>query len=157
MAGHFEAKKIAWRQTKDGLVLALSIHPDDVSPEMSLAPLNTRFMIAFSEIGDDEKPVDRKPPSEAAPSGSKPFSSLPLSQQAGIRCADRQFQTFMAEKHFAQSLSDEGAAEQVRFLCHIKSRADLDDNLQQGANIWYELENEFQQWLTDQRYAGSKR
>ena len=30
LAEHFEAKKYAYRQTKDGMVVSFVIHPDDV-------------------------------------------------------------------------------------------------------------------------------
>lgn len=54
-ANHFEAKKHAYRQTQDGVVISFVVHPSDVSEAMAMAPLGTRFMVAFAEIGDDEK------------------------------------------------------------------------------------------------------
>jgi hypothetical protein len=175
MTGHFEAKKHAYRQTQDGIVVSFVIHPNDVDSGFAVAPLGTRYMIGFAEIGDDGKPVtpavaEQVDAPASAGDGSragaspvreskdrKPFASLPLSQQAGMRCDELQFQTFMRDKHFAQGLSADFAADQVRFLCDITSRADLNDALCPGRNLWLELEKEYQAYLTDQRFAEARR
>lgn len=65
-AVHCEAKKVAYRQTKDGLVVSFVIHPNDMPDALAVAPLGQRYMLAMAAIGDDEQPVD-----ETAVSGSK--------------------------------------------------------------------------------------
>jgi hypothetical protein len=60
VANHFEAKKHAYRQTQDGVVISFVVHPNDVSAEMAMAPLGMRYMVAFAEIGDDEVPVAQR-------------------------------------------------------------------------------------------------
>ena len=53
----FEGKLHSYRRTQEGAVVAFVIHPHDVTAELAMAPLGTRFMIGFSEIGDDETPM----------------------------------------------------------------------------------------------------
>jgi hypothetical protein len=149
LSGHFEAKKIAWRQTKDGLVLALAVHPDEMPKEMALSPLNTRYMIGFAEIGDDEKPVglgqrqaalaasgstngpqpqgEREGLDSASTSSSEPASGSKKhwvdytnAQQAAILCDDPAFQRYFGAK------DKEDTAQKLREHFHINSRADLD-------------------------------
>ena len=54
---HVEAKKIAYRQSRDGLVVSFVIHPNDMPDALAVAPLGQRYMLALAAIGDDEKPM----------------------------------------------------------------------------------------------------
>jgi hypothetical protein len=149
LSGHFEAKKIAWRQTKDGLVLALAVHPDDMPKEMALSALNTRYMIAFSEIGDDEKPVTRTQAehSEAAP--KKPWSEYSRSQQAAILVNDQAFRDYFCGAGSGEAICDKN----LKAHFHITSKRELDDP--SNHNRWDEFVALYK--LHEQRYAGSKR
>ena len=53
---HFEAKKYAYRQTKDGMVVSFVIHPDDVPKEMATAPIGQRYIVACAKIRRLRKP-----------------------------------------------------------------------------------------------------
>ncbi len=55
IAESFEAKKYAYRQTKDGMVLSFVLHPDDVPKEMATAPIGQRYMLACAQIDDYER------------------------------------------------------------------------------------------------------
>jgi hypothetical protein len=54
---HCEARKVAYRQSRDGLVVSFVIHPNDMPDALAVAPLGQRYMLALAAIGDDEKPV----------------------------------------------------------------------------------------------------
>lgn len=56
VALHCEVVKYAYRQSKDGIVLSLVIHPQSVPDALAVAPLGTRYQLAMVEIGDDELP-----------------------------------------------------------------------------------------------------
>lgn len=168
MPGHFEAKKHAYRQTQDGIVVSFVIHPNDLDADFAIAALGTRYMVAFAEIGDDGRPselartgVEYRPESNnpAKPNADKaephkdrrPFASLPLSQQAGIRCQDARFLKFLGVKF------QEDAGSSVRARCMISSRSELDDERNNvSRDLWVRIEKEFQEWLTDQQYAEAR-
>lgn len=57
LAIHCEARKIAYRQTRDGLVVSFVIHPNDMPDTLATAPLGQRYMLALAAIGDDEQPI----------------------------------------------------------------------------------------------------
>lgn len=174
MAGSFEAKKHGYRQTQDGVVVSFVLHPNDLDAAFAVAPLGTRYMIGFAEIGEDEKPIapvaQRSEPAAhngsvegSNPSGTTktrtPFNELKLSQQAGIRCGDELFQQFMVERYagpHAYRATADNAATTVRELCNITSRSELDFSDMAG-NIWKRTEQDYQQWVTDQRYKDIRR
>src|SRR6478752_1820674 len=141
MSGHFEAKKHAYRQTQDGIVISFVCHPNDVDAELAIAPLGTRYMIGFAELGDDDKPklqnssaVEHSPVKREV-SGSIPdsaakrqFKDLKLSNQAGIRCSDPQFWDFLAESRSEDLSIGETSADFTRRICGVSSRSELDTN-----------------------------
>jgi hypothetical protein len=45
-----EAVKVSYRQNKDGMVVSFAIHPSDLPPELALAPVGTRVLLAVAEI-----------------------------------------------------------------------------------------------------------
>jgi hypothetical protein len=83
------------------------------------------------------------------------FNSLPLKTQAGIRCSDEQFKDFLSEE-WSELYSTYGAEQLVRDLCCVTSRSELDTN-DLAAQKWLKLEERYQAFLTDIRYAGTAR
>lgn len=152
-AGRFEARKIAWRQTKDGIVLSLAVHPNDVPPDLALADIGTILEIEYREpdVDGPETPVAElvKP---APDKPRKPWGTMKLSAQAGIRCADPQFQQWLQRTRpdawaLAMTLpdtmtDDKVAAVIVREVCRVESRQHL-DNVESAAARWRTLDTEF--------------
>lgn len=171
--GHFEAKKHAYRQTQDGVVISFVVHPNDVSPEIATAALGTRYMVGLAEIGDDGAPSSSSgrtsdfesenrgstPREGTKPKERRPFDSLPLSQQCAITCNDRNFIEYMTH-HFWNTMIEnptpDDAAHLVRDHLGIKSRSELDDNLK-ARQKWRELNDLYQNWLTDRMYPEEAR
>tara|TARA_R100001163_G_C5016900_1_gene160929 strand:+ start:492 stop:980 length:489 start_codon:yes stop_codon:yes gene_type:complete len=54
----FECSLMGLRKDKNGWVVLVSVHPDDVPNTLLDSPLGTRFQAVFFEVGDDEKPVE---------------------------------------------------------------------------------------------------
>lgn len=111
-----EARKIGYRQSaKDGMILSLAIHPDDMSPQLAAAPLGTRYAVALVEIGDDERPVEKQ---------------NAIVQRAGIICNDESFQRFLSDEfplEWMRTVGDdaEKSATILREGCGVKSRREL--------------------------------
>lgn len=89
---------------------------------------------------------------QAAPAGAdkerRKFESMPAPQQAGILCNEIAFQRFLKERHrsiwsaamsrISEDSADYGsdaAAEAVRLLCKVTSRAALRDNAEWSALV----------------------
>jgi hypothetical protein len=167
MAGSFEAKKHGYRQTQDGVVVSFVLHPNDLDAAFAVAPLGTRYMIGFAEIGDDEKPINATVHNiEGTPERSKaavleqklrtPFRDLKRSTQAGIRCGDEQFKWFLMDSFPALSAENSAPADVVRALCEVSSRSEL-NTISRSSRKWDEIEKVYQNWLTEKRYKDSYR
>lgn len=171
-ANSFEGKLHGFRRTQDGVVISYVVHPSDVSATMAVAPLGTRYMVAFAEIGDDGKPVSpvaqrlESPAHNRSVAGSnpagatnkdrKPFASLPLSQQCAIRCQDKDFQRFLYENYGLKEAEDTRLW--VHQYCQITTRALLDDPACAVARQkWGHIDADYQARLTTQRYASVAR
>lgn len=170
--GHFEAKLHAYRRTQEGAVISFVIHPDEIKKitDLSASPFGSRYVIGYAEIGDDEKPIEvaassnGKTPDfesgnsrsnrDAATKPKRKFSELSLPEQAGIRCADSQFSSFL---YFIKpKWGGLDAAQVVRRMCEVTSRSELSTN-QEAAEKWRALESSYQNWLTTQQYSESVR
>ena len=154
-----EARKIAYRQTKDGVVLSLLLHPSEIPDGLAIAPLGTRYMIALVEIGDDEQPKRKegdvtaqqnKERPVATPSrpatdrsgGAQSWHQMSPTQQAGILCADKSFWKFIGAH------SEQEAADFVRLRCGVTSRKDiLPDN--QAGRRWRDLVSDYRAWCRE--------
>lgn len=151
-----ELKKHAYRQTQDGIVISFVVHPNDMPAALATAGLGTRYMAAFVEIGDDEKPVER-PESvampEPAPKADTPVKAGPKSyaQRIGILCNNAAFRRFLAERYWPGSniavLDGDMAADTVRDICGVASRRDILPGSAAGEK-WCVLEIEYQNWLS---------
>lgn len=51
-----EAKKHAYRQTQDGVVVSFVLHPQEVPDALAIAPLGTRYALVVVELNDDDTP-----------------------------------------------------------------------------------------------------
>jgi hypothetical protein len=117
-AVYCEARKAAYRQTAQGLVVSFVVHPSDMPEALAVAPLGTRYYIALAEIGDDEEPVEK-------PNGRERYRVAPPMEQALIRAAalprDAQFRAWVAYMRSgalnAPEATEKGAADYIRELC----------------------------------------
>lgn len=114
-AVHFEAVKVKLMQSREGMLLTLAIHPDEVPDEIVRSFVGSRWMCAFVRIGDDDQPVK----SPAQIDGERAV------QSAAMLCRDPSFQAWMAAEGLASSATEIGAAEGLRDYLGIDSRADL--------------------------------
>lgn len=117
-AVHFEAVKIAVSQDKNGLVLKLSIHPDQVPKDLILSPLGTRYMVAAVQLGDDDTPIKGKDKTE----GERAVAI------AGALCRNERFRSWMAKCGYADDDTPDGVAKGLRSICGVSSRAELATN-----------------------------
>jgi len=161
---HCEMVKYAYRQTRDGVVVSFVVHPNDIPPELSISHIGARYMVALVQIGDDELPI--KPRKEAMPNTSRslephnappqpdsprsagakrPWEDFQPAQQAGIRSNDVRFEQFLEEEYPAQWRELQDAAECIRSICGVHSRAELGTDHAKRV-IWHQLDKHFQAW-----------
>ena len=119
----FEGKKIALRQSKDGMVLLVSIHPDDIPASVVMSRLGTRYQCVLFEIGDDEELVV----SDEVRKGKKAVAV------AGQMCRQESFQNWILERHEAGKDGlvhpEQATIECLQVELGIESRSELSDNV----------------------------
>jgi hypothetical protein len=104
-----EAVKVSYRQTKDGMVVAFAIHPNDMPPELALAPVGTRVLLAVAEL------TDEAPTREArAPLGNQEQGS-----EAAGRTSSTSNKSRSEQGKAAYAMKDEGerAVTRAAMLC----------------------------------------
>jgi hypothetical protein len=84
---------------------------------------------------------------------SRNWNDLQPQQQAGIRCSEATFVSFLKEEypdHWHEA-GDE-PAECVRMICGVRSRVELGIN-QKARTVWGRLDGEYQGWLLRERVS----
>lgn len=79
------------------------------------------------------------------PKARRDFRDLPPAQQAALRCNDATFRAFLNEERGYQAENADDAAEAVRELCAVASRAELSSN-HAARVIWHQLDSQYQAW-----------
>ena len=120
------------RKNKDGIVVQFTIHPNDAPPDLLTAWIGTRYLLSIVEIGDDEQPVAPKSKSE----GRLAVSS------AGALCRNSEFRKWLSYEMTEVVESEEEAAEVLRKVLAIKSRRDLETDVE-AREVFNDMKNRF--------------
>lgn len=130
----FEGKKIALKQTKDGHVLTLAIHPDEIPEEILRDFVGARYMVVMVRLADTEEPMNRGD-----------FEAAQAIKQAGMVCRDPKFWEFLHEQGMLFEKTEQAAAEALCGYCDILSRSELKGNFQ-AKQIFTDFMEEFKAW-----------
>ncbi len=133
-----ECKKDSLKQNQDGTwKFTLTIAPGGLPDAMMKAAPGTRYTAVFVEVDDVEEPVKHAP--AASEKAKKPFKDYTLSQQAGMRCENKEFWMF-ADQQDAQSTTL-----WLYKKLGILSRRELDKDKFFGER-WIKLNAEYEIW-----------
>jgi hypothetical protein len=139
-AFHFEAKKYALRQAKDGVIVSFVLHPDDVVPELLSAPIGEHYVVALAPYEkaaeQAEQQPEAPPPSPEKVKERRPFHTLPRSQQAAILINDASFQWWVGSNRNAAETD-----QMIKAHMGIASKRDLDQDIY--AQKWDRMVEEF--------------
>ena len=122
----FEAVKIAWAQDKNGYILKLSIHPDDVPDDIALAKLGTRFYVGMKEADEDVAVADSR-----------------AVATAGALCRNKLFQVYLRNNGELHCVDELSAATILRDRLGVGSRSEISG---QSAIKMMEIANDFRKW-----------
>lgn len=128
-----EVVKVAMAQDRNGHILKLSIHPDDLPKDLVLDPLGSRYMMVLAKLNDQEEVV---PPKEK--SGAEKIIDV-----AGLLCRNPRFCAWMFDSGYSLSRDEQGAVEGIRSICGVKSRAEFRSN-EEARERFLELKTEFE-------------
>jgi hypothetical protein len=128
----FEGVKMGLRQSKDGYVLSLAVHPDDIPDDLVRDFVGSRYMTVMVRLGDDEQPMQRKKQNNYV-------------QIAGLLCRDRKFQDFVSGEFNGFADDEELTA---KWLCNylgIDSRSELPNN-EAACKKLIDLKRDYEAW-----------
>ena len=114
----FEAVLIAATKDKNGYLVKLIIHPNDVPDAFVRDPVGSRYQFGACLLKDDGTPAPRKD------------VGVDAVKRAGILCTNPQFQAFMVTRHHGGGLTEQAARDALCTYCGITSRAELKTNRQ---------------------------
>ena len=111
-----------------------------LKPEMEVMPHPVHTVQGRDNA--EPQPAYNKP----RPAGAKrDWRDIPPSQQAGMRCEEPTFAAFLKEQRADDWHEAQDAAECVRLICGVGSRAELGSN-QKARVIWTQLNSQYEAW-----------
>jgi hypothetical protein len=126
-AVHFEAIKTSMSQSKQGTILRLALHPNDVPPSLHTDWVGSRYMVALVKLGDDDQPEISDEQRELDR----------LVASAGMLCRNDEFAEFLFEKGYMEDSMyiesnfgerEPACANTLRSVLGISSRSEMKTN-----------------------------
>lgn len=130
----FEAVKIAIKQDKDGYVLTLRMHPDEVPEDILRDFVGARYQVVMVRLNGAEQPMNRETEYERD-----------LVRSAGILCRDKEFAEYLMELDHVIDPSESFIVDWLREHLQIKSRSELKTN-PAAAKAFVQLQQDFNEW-----------
>jgi len=121
----FESVKVALKQNKDGYVLTLCIHPDDVPLDLLRDFVGSRYQVVMVRLNDDDQPMNRE----------DEFDGSKAVRMAGILCKDPEFLDFLYDDIQIMNKTEKEATDWLRDALGVTSRSELKTNLEARARL----------------------
>lgn len=131
----FEGLKVALKQNKDGYVLTLNVHPDEIPDELLRDFVGSRYQVVMVRLGDNEEPLDRQ----------DAFGGEQAIRLAGILCRDPDFWDYLHDDCQIMDKTEKEASNWLRDAIGVISRKELQTNLEARNNL-AKVKKEFEQW-----------
>lgn len=131
----FEGLKTGFRQNKDGYVLNLAIHPDDVPPDLMKDFVGSRYMVVMVRLADDDQPMVR----------DNEFAGDAAVKAAGMLCRDPEFWDWLHQKEMLFEKNEKACAEFMYSYLGIESRKELKTDAD-ARDLFQRLKQAFDAW-----------
>jgi hypothetical protein len=131
---NFESVKIAMKQDKEGYVLTLRVHPDEVPDALFRDFVGARYQTVMVRLGDNDKPMNRED-----------ALSRDLIRLAGIICREQSFADWLFIQDLIPEPSEQNAVEWLRAELDIQSRSELKENAK-ARGRFIQINEDYQQW-----------
>ena len=131
----FESVKAGLRQSKDGYMLTLSVHPNDIPDDLVKDFVGSRYMVVMVRLGDDETPMNRE----------HAFPGDHAMKMAGILCRDPEFWDWLHENEWLQEKNETACVEWLVDFLGIESRKELKTN-SEARELFNNIRKKFESW-----------
>ena len=131
---NFEAVKIAMKQDKEGYVLTLRVHPDEVPAALFRDFVGARYQTVMVRLNEDDRPMNRDND-----------LGRDLVRLAGILCRDPDFGKWLEQNGELIEANQEEVVNWLRQHLGVSSRSELPNNPEAMRKLRL-LNSEYQQW-----------
>jgi len=131
----FEAIKLAIKQDKEGYVLTLRMHPDEIPDELLRDFVGARYQCVMVRLNAVDKPLIRE----------QEYAGDHFVSKAGAMCRDPAFWQYLHEDLQILNASEAEATEWLRNYLGVQSRAELKTN-ETARNKLNTIHQEFMVW-----------
>ena len=129
-AVHFEAVKTSMSQSKQGTVLRLALHPNEVPPSLHTDWVGSRYMVAMVKLDEEDQPE----------MSDQQRETNRLIASAGMLCRNEEFAVFLGV-----SGGEDAVASVLRNRLGIKSRSEFNNN-SEAREKFKTLVEEYEKW-----------
>ena len=131
----FESIKAGLKQSKDGYILTLAVHPDELPDALMRDFVGSRYVVVMVRLGDDEQPMNRE----------GEFPGDHAVKMAGILCRDKEFWQWLHEKEWLMEQNEKACTEWLCSYLDIESRKELKTN-EEARDLFNRLKASFNAW-----------
>ena len=132
---NFEAVKVALKQNKDGFILTLCVHPDDIPDELMRDFVGAHYQVVMVRLNQDNMPMDRE----------KEFEADRAVKIAAILCKEPEFWEFLNDSGEIFECNEKEATAWLRDALNIKSRSELKTNVEARKKL-EQLNKDYTAW-----------
>ena len=132
---NFEAIKIALKQNKDGFILTLSVHPDDIPQDLMRDFVGAHYQVVMVRLNGDNLPMDR----------DKEFEADKAVKLSAILCKEERFWEFLNDLGEIFECNEKEATAWLRTFLNIKSRSEIKTNPEARQKL-EKLNKEYNAW-----------
>ena len=131
----FEGIKTGLKQSKDGYVLTIAVHPVDLPDDLMRDFVGSRYVVVMVRLGDDEQPMSRE----------HEFPGDHAVKMAGILCRDPEFWEWLHKKEWLMEKNEKDCAAWLISYLDIESRKELKTN-EEARDLFNRLKASFEAW-----------
>ena len=132
---NFEAIKIGLKQSKDGFVLTLAVHPDEIPDDLTRDFIGSRYQVVMVRLGDDDQPLSRE----------GEFPGDHAVKMAGMLCRSQEFWKWLNEREMLMEKNEAACTEWLTSYLGIESRKELKTDTEARA-LFNQLKRSFDAW-----------
>ena len=131
----FEAIKAGLKQSKDGYILTLAVHPDEIPDDLVRDFVGSRYVVVMVRLNEQEQPMHR---------GNEVPGDHAV-KMAGILCRDPDFWEWLHAKEWLMEKTERACTEWLTSYLDIESRTELKKN-QEARDLFNRLKASFDSW-----------
>ena len=131
----FEGIKAGLKQSKDGYVLTLAVHPDEIPDDLVRDFVGSRYVVVMVRLDQNEQPMNR----------GNEFPGDHAVKMAGIMCRDPDFWEWLHAKEWLMEKNERACTEWLISYLNIESRKELKTD-QDARELFAKLKSSFDAW-----------